>query len=65
MGEITRKTRQFIVDTMSELRKCTWPTKKELTEQTMLVIVAVIILALFIAVIDRIDLELINWLTLK
>lgn len=65
MGDIIKKSKQFVSDTVSELKKCNWPAKNELMEQTLLVIVSVIILAVFVAGIDSINLYLINLLTLK
>ena len=65
MGELIKKSKQFVAETVSELKKCNWPNKNELTEQTILVIVAVIILAFFVAGVDEINMKLINWLTIK
>lgn len=65
MRVIIKKCKQFVTDTVSELKKCNWPPKKELMEQTLLVIVSVVILAMFVAGIDAINIKLINWLTLK
>lgn len=65
MGELIKKSKQFVSDTVSELKKCNWPPRKELMEQTLLVIVSVIILAVFVAGIDSINLYLINLLTLS
>jgi preprotein translocase subunit SecE len=47
-------TRRFIADTMDELRKCSWPSREELFESTMLVIVSVAILAVFVALTDEV-----------
>jgi len=65
MGTIIKRCKQFAADTVGELKKCNWPQKKELMEQTLLVIVSVIILAIFVAGVDEINIQLINWLTLK
>ncbi len=61
----TNRIRQFIADTMNELRKCSWPERRELYESTILVIVAVMILALFVATVDWISLNAINLLVIR
>ena len=65
MGDIIKKGKQFIADTVSELKKCNWPSKKELMESTVLVIVALFVLVVFVAGVDAVNRTLINWLTLK
>jgi preprotein translocase subunit SecE len=44
----------FLKDVRVEVRKVTWPTRDELRESTMVVIVTVAIISLFTAVVDRI-----------
>jgi preprotein translocase subunit SecE len=44
--------RIFTRETKDELLKCTWPTKTELRDSTLVVIVAAIILGLFTAISD-------------
>jgi preprotein translocase subunit SecE len=65
MQRWTNRIRQFIADTMNELRKCSWPERRELYESTILVIVAVMILALFVATVDWISLNAINLLVIR
>lgn len=65
MQKWTNQVRQFITDTMNELRKCSWPERRELYESTILVIVAVIILALFVALVDWVSLVAINRLIIR
>ncbi|MBN1865556.1 MAG: preprotein translocase subunit SecE [Victivallales bacterium] len=64
MRDYVKRGKEFFSDTVGELKRCSWPSKKELLEQTLLVIVSVVILALFVAGIDAINLRIINWLTL-
>jgi len=54
MKRIIPKIREYYGETVQEVKKCTWPTKDELIETTIVVIVGVISLALFIALADRI-----------
>ncbi len=65
MNNFFGKVRQFIIDTMAELRKCTWPNRGELFESTVLVIVGVLILASFVAVVDEVSRHLINFITMQ
>ena len=47
-----RNIRIFAGETLVELKKATWPTKTELRDSTIVVIVAIAIVGLFIAVAD-------------
>ena len=48
----TGKIRRFFADTVAEMGRCTWPTRRQLLESTGLVVVAVLILALFVFGVD-------------
>ena len=50
----------FVKEVKVELIKCTWPTKKELYGQSVVVIVAVVILGIFIALCDLINFGLLD-----
>jgi preprotein translocase subunit SecE len=43
---------EFLRGVVSEMRKVSWPKKKELTKYTIVVISTVVAMALFFAVID-------------
>ncbi|MEY4940533.1 MAG: preprotein translocase subunit SecE [Verrucomicrobiota bacterium] len=47
-----RSTRIFLGEMVDELQKASWPTKTELRDSTVVVIVAVFILGLFTAISD-------------
>jgi preprotein translocase subunit SecE len=51
MKQIKRLT-QYIKDSYVELKKVTWPTKKETTNYTILVIGISLAIAVFIGVLD-------------
>ena len=53
-----KATRIFYGETVSELKKATWPTKLELKESTIVVLVGVVILGSFITLTDF---SLANW----
>jgi len=55
--------REVYRDTISELRKCTWPTRSELTESTIVVIASVLIVAVFVAVMDYALRVALKWIT--
>ena len=43
---------EFLKEARAELVKVTWPTRKELYESTILVIVSVILITVFIGAVD-------------
>ena len=49
-----QKLRKYLGEVWQEMSKVTWPTRDELRESTMVVIVATTIVTAFIFVIDRI-----------
>ncbi|WP_176013150.1 preprotein translocase subunit SecE [Victivallis sp. Marseille-Q1083] len=48
------RVRHFLVETAGELTRCTWPSRSELMESTILVIFVTIVLAAFVAAVDAI-----------
>ena len=53
MEKVLTGIRNFITDTLAELKKCSWPTQRELFESTILVIVAILIFTAFIYGVDK------------
>ncbi|MFM7750552.1 MAG: preprotein translocase subunit SecE [Opitutaceae bacterium] len=47
-----RSTRIFLGEMVGELQKATWPTKAELRDSTIVVIVAVVIMGIFTSISD-------------
>jgi len=47
-----RSTRIFVGEIVDELKKATWPTRQELRDSTVVVIVAAVILGLFTSISD-------------
>ena len=47
-----RRAKQFLVDAWAELQKTTWPTRKEVEGTTIVVIIAVLICAAYLYVVD-------------
>ncbi len=48
---------------VGELKKCTWPTRQELTESTLVVIVSVLLLSCYVWGLDSLSSALIKGLT--
>jgi|YNPMSStandDraft_1061717.scaffolds.fasta_scaffold272698_2 preprotein translocase subunit SecE len=46
------RTRVFFEDVRAELVKCSWPTRQELWQSTLVIIVSVVFLAAYVAVCD-------------
>lgn len=47
-----RSIRIFSGETMGELKKASWPTRSELRDSTIVVLVSIVIMGVFIAVAD-------------
>jgi preprotein translocase subunit SecE len=52
--ELIEKTKGFTREVNAEVKKVSWPSRKELQESTMLVILTVLILMVFVGLIDRV-----------
>jgi len=55
--------RDFLVEVTAELKKSSWPTRKELIDSTLVVIITVLILGVFVALADLVFLRAIAFLT--
>lgn len=51
----------FFKNVVSEMRKVSWPRRKELTRYTIIVLSTVVVVALFFAVIDLGITKLFRW----
>ena len=49
---IAAKVRQFLIEARVELKKVTWPSRKQTIASTAVVIVVVVILSVFLSLID-------------
>ena len=63
MGAVTEKIRTLILETLDEMRKSSWPTRDQLFESTILVIVALILSTVYLAGIDQILFRAVRFLT--
>ncbi len=48
-----KKILQFFIDTKAEFAKVSWPSREELTQSTMVVIVVSLVVTVFIALVDQ------------
>lgn len=62
---MTGRIRGFCADTVAELRRCSWPSRRQLLESTLLVVVAMVVLACFVAGVDEVARVLIRWVTVR
>ncbi|OGV39917.1 MAG: preprotein translocase subunit SecE [Lentisphaerae bacterium GWF2_45_14] len=63
MNRLIGGTKQYVAETIAEMRKCSWPDRKELFESTILVTVAVVVMGSFIALIDVLSRLFIHYIT--
>ena len=52
--ERLRRIKQFLVDVVAELKKTTWPAKREVYGTTVVVVVTVVICAAYLWVVDMV-----------
>jgi len=54
------RARAFVGEVNAELKKCAWPSRSELMESTVVVIVSVVLMAIFVGASDAILLGLLR-----
>ena len=57
------KVQEFVVEVWLELKKSSWPTRKELIDSTIVVIVTILVLGVFVALADLVFLRVVALLT--
>jgi preprotein translocase subunit SecE len=57
------KTRLFLEETGGELKRSSWPTRKELVDSTIIVIVSMLLMGVFVACADFVFVRLVRLLT--
>lgn len=55
IAQLIGNLKTFMQEVKVELQKCSWPTRKELFGQSVVVIISVIILGLFVGLFDLIN----------
>ena len=49
-----KRFREFLIETWAELKKATWPPRREVYGTTVVVIVAVLICAVYLFAVDKV-----------
>jgi preprotein translocase SecE subunit len=62
LSQVVGNLRTFIEEVKVELMKCSWPTRKELFGQSLVVIVSVIILSAFVGLFDLVNMGLLRFI---
>lgn len=57
------KVQEFVVEVWAELKKSSWPTRKELVDSTVVVMVTIVVLGIFVALADLVFLRIVALLT--
>ena len=52
--DFINKVRTFCQDVVAEMKKSTWPGRRELMESTVVVIVSIVLISVFIGVSDKV-----------
>jgi preprotein translocase subunit SecE len=50
--DFLRRAQEFVREVLAEFRKVTWPSRQELTNSTVVVIVVTVVVALFLGSVD-------------
>jgi len=62
LKEATTAVRTFVEETAAEVKRASWPSREELTESTVVVIVTLVIISLFVGVCDWFLIGLLKWI---
>ena len=55
------RVKEFTQDVLAEFRKVTWPSRQELVNSTIVVIVVTVVLALFLGAVDIVLARAVEW----
>jgi preprotein translocase subunit SecE len=60
IAAVTR-AREFTQEVLAEFRKVTWPTRSELVNSTVVVIVVTVVIAFFLGAVDIVLARVVEW----
>ena len=60
MGQLVTGFQEFLGEVRQELAKCTWPTRPELIESTIVVVISCLILATYVGISDGVLMSLMS-----
>ena len=63
MANPVSRIRDFLGEVAVELKKSSWPTRRELVDSTLVVIITVVILGMFVALADLVFVRIVGMLT--
>jgi preprotein translocase subunit SecE len=63
MANVFVTVREFLEEVAQELKRSSWPTRKELVDSTLVVILTVLILGVFVATADYVLVRIVRLLT--
>lgn len=58
----TGRSRKFVTEVVAEMKKVSWPTRTELLQATVVVIIAVAIMAAFLGLADQASRVITDWM---
>ena len=61
MTQFPARTKEFLTDVRNEMRKVTFPNRKEVQATTTVVIITVILFGIYFFIIDQVIAKGINW----
>jgi len=56
------RMRAFVQEVLAEFRKVTWPSRQELINSTVVVIVVTVVLAFFLGAVDIVLARVVEWM---
>ncbi len=63
MNNPFNKSREFVTEVTTELKRSQWPTRKDLVDSTLLVIVSMVLLGVFVSLADLVFQKVVQMLT--
>jgi preprotein translocase subunit SecE len=58
---VVTRVREFVQEVLAEFRKVTWPSRQELVNSTVVVIVVTVVLSLFLGGVDIALARVVEW----
>ena len=59
---VVTRVREFVQEVLAEFRKVTWPSRQELVNSTVVVIVVTVVLSLFLGAVDIVLARVVEWI---
>ena len=59
---VVTRVREFVQEVLAEFRKVTWPSRQELVNSTVVVIVVTVVLSFFLGGVDIVLARVVEWI---